>query len=133
MEQEGREEPGTLLWCPECVAVTEVFYRFGAMGRSGGLGIECFVCQWMMFCCVVGLGRSWARDSCTWRWCWAELREVAAPLQGQRRMGPFSLHRAWGVFSTPLLLIRNVLGHTKLHQGLQKYRRTHGLKFEKVT
>lgn len=44
MEQEGREEPGTLLWCPECLAVMEVFYRIGEMGRSDGLGTESVLC-----------------------------------------------------------------------------------------
>lgn len=45
---------------------------------------------------LVWLGQSWAQDS---TWGCAELQEVAAPLQGQHRMGPFSLHRACGGFS----------------------------------
>lgn len=59
------------------------------------LRVFCVPVDDVLLCGVAG-----SELGCTWRWCWAELREVAAPLQGQRRMGPFSLHRAWGVFST---------------------------------
>lgn len=53
--------------------------------------------------------------------------------RGSAGWGPALSTELVGYSPLFLLLIRNMLGHTKLYQGLQKYRSTHGLKFEKVT
>lgn len=55
----------------------------------------------------------------------AELQEELDPLQDGALLSPQS-------FSTFLPVVKNMPGHIKPYQGLEKYRSTHGLKFKKI-